>query len=84
MERKYLPVGGNGYIPYSNWKMFLKKGIIREIVTKNFGRKAMYRVLLERDKEFQEVLKILRIAPTLPEMFEYAMQQRNMKKASLK
>jgi carboxyl-terminal processing protease len=63
---------------------YIKKGITREIVTKNFGRKAMYRVLLERDREFQEVLKILGFAPTLPEMFEYAQQQRSLKKASLK
>jgi carboxyl-terminal processing protease len=62
---------------------YVKKAILREIVSKNFGRKAMYRVLLERDPEFQRVLDIYANTPTLSEMFVWAEQQRDLKKASI-
>jgi carboxyl-terminal processing protease len=62
---------------------YVKKGILREVVAKNFGRKAMYRVLLERDPELQRVLEIHAKAPTLQQMFAYAEHQRDLKKASL-
>jgi carboxyl-terminal processing protease len=62
---------------------YVKKAILREIVAKNFGRKAMYRVLLERDPELQRVLDIHAKAPTLQEMFAYAEHQRDLKKARI-
>ncbi len=62
---------------------YVKKAITREIIAKNFGRKAMYRVLLNRDTEFQEVLEIYREAPTLSELFDYAERQDDVKKASI-
>ena len=62
---------------------YVKKAILREVISKNFGRKAMYRVLLERDSELQKVLEICREAPTLDEMFVYAERQRELKKASI-
>ncbi len=62
---------------------YIKKGILREVVAKNFGRKAMYRVLLEEDPELQKVLEIHAKAPTLQQMFAYAEHQRDLKKASL-
>ena len=61
---------------------YVKKAITREIIAKNFGRKAMYRVLLNRDTEFQEVLELYREAPTLSELFDYAERQDEIKKAS--
>lgn len=63
---------------------YIEKAILREVVSKSHGRKAMYRVMLDRDRDFQEVLSILRKAPTLEEMFEYADRQKEVKKASLK
>jgi carboxyl-terminal processing protease len=61
---------------------YIKKAILREVVSKNFGRKAMYRVLLERDSEFQRVIEIYTNTPTLTEMFAWAEQQNDVKKAS--
>jgi hypothetical protein len=40
-------------------------------------------VLLEADPEFQEVLKIMKEAPTLEEMFAYGEAQKGIKKASV-
>jgi hypothetical protein len=54
------------------------------MMTKNFGRGAGYRVGLEKDQDFQRVLKIFGRAPTLQEMFTYAEQQKELKKASLR
>jgi carboxyl-terminal processing protease len=62
---------------------YVKKAIMREIVSKNFGRQAMYRVLLDRDEEFQRVLEICRQAPSLTEMYDYAERERALKKASV-
>ena len=63
---------------------YVKKAILREVVAKNFGRKAMYRVLLERDPELQQVLEIYAKAPTLDQLFAYAERQRETtKKASI-
>ena len=62
---------------------YTKKAILREVVAKNFGRKAMYRVLLEQDPELQKALAIQAKAPTLQAMFTYAEHQRDLKKASL-
>ena len=62
---------------------YIKKAILREVISKNFGRKAMYRVLLERDPEFQRVIEIYANTPTLTEMFAWAEQQSDVKKASI-
>jgi hypothetical protein len=43
----------------------------------------MYRVLLEADPEFQEVLRIFSKMPTLDEMFVYSEEQKGIKKASV-
>jgi hypothetical protein len=61
---------------------YVKKAILREVVAKNSGRKAMYRVLLERDPELQQVLDMYAKAPTLDKLFAYAERQRETKKAS--
>jgi carboxyl-terminal processing protease len=62
---------------------YVKRAILREVTAKNFGRKAMYRAVLERDPELQKVLEICRKSPTLDEMFAHAERQRELKKASL-
>jgi carboxyl-terminal processing protease len=62
---------------------YVKKAILREMIAKNYGRKAMYRALLEKDPELQKVLEIQAKAPTLDRMFSYAEKQKDVKKASL-
>ncbi|MCZ6765642.1 MAG: S41 family peptidase [bacterium] len=62
---------------------YVKKAIKRELASKDFGRKAMYRVVLENDPEFQRVLELFEEAPTLQAMFDYVEEQRGLKKASL-
>jgi carboxyl-terminal processing protease len=62
---------------------YVKRAIAREIVSKEFGRQAMYRRVLEQDPDFQRVLSIMRDAPTLKEMFAYGEQQKDLKKASI-
>jgi len=43
----------------------------------------MYRVLLDADPEFQEVLSIMNKMSSLEEMFTYAEEQKSIKKASV-
>ena len=62
---------------------YVKKAIKRELASKDFGRPAMYRVVLENDPEFQRVLELFEEAPTLQAMFDYVEEQRGLKKASL-
>jgi hypothetical protein len=52
------------------------------VVNNKFGRKAMYRVLLNSDPEFQDVLEMMKEATTLQELFAYAEQLKAIKKAS--
>jgi carboxyl-terminal processing protease len=61
---------------------YIRTMIAREVVNNKFGRKAMYRVLLQSDKEFQRVLSMMKEAPTLKELFVYAEEQKAIKKAS--
>jgi carboxyl-terminal processing protease len=61
---------------------YIRTMIAREALNHRYGRMAMYRVLLEADPEFQEVLKIMKEAPTLEEMFAYGEAQKGIKKAS--
>jgi len=63
---------------------YIERAIASEMMTKNFGRQAGYRIQLEQDTEFQNVLSIFRKAATLQEMFTYAEQQKELKKASLR
>ncbi len=62
---------------------YVRKAIRRELASKDFGRSAMYRVVLENDPEFQRVLELFEEAPTLQAMFDYVDSQRGLKKASL-
>jgi len=62
---------------------YIRTMIAREALNHIYGRKAMYRVLLEADPEFQEVLTIMKDAPTLEEMFAYGEAQKGIKKASV-
>ncbi len=62
---------------------YIRTMIAREAVNNKFGRKAMYRVLLDADPEFQKVLSIISEAPTLEDMFAYAEAQAAIKKASI-
>ena len=62
---------------------YIRTMIAREVLNHKYGRKAMYRILLEADPEFQEVLTIMIEAPTLEEMFANAEAQKSIKKASV-
>jgi carboxyl-terminal processing protease len=65
--------------------VIIRRAIVSEMLTKNFGRDAGYRASLERDPEFQKVVAMLQKAPTLPDLFTYAAQhQKDLKKASLR
>jgi carboxyl-terminal processing protease len=61
---------------------YIRTMIAREAVSYKYGRRPMYRVLLEADPEFQEVLRIIHKNSTLEEMFSYAEEQKSIKKAS--
>lgn len=60
---------------------YIKLMIAREAVSNKFGRKAMFRVVLEKDPEFQQVLSILEKSPTLSDLFKYAEEHRSIKEA---
>lgn len=63
---------------------YIRTMIAREAVNNKFGRKAMYKVVLESDPELQETLKMMEKHPTLKEMFSYAEEQKNaVKKAAV-
>jgi carboxyl-terminal processing protease len=62
---------------------YIRTMIAREVLNHKYGREAMYRILLEADPEFQEVLTIMKEAPTLEEMFAHAEAQKGIKKASV-
>jgi len=62
---------------------YIRTMVAREALNHKYGRKAMYRVLLDADPEFQEVLTIMRKSPSLDEMFTYAESQKSIKKASV-
>jgi carboxyl-terminal processing protease len=62
---------------------YIRTMVAREAVSHKFGRKPMYRLLLEADPEFREVLSIMKNAPTLEEMFAYGESQKSIKKASI-
>ncbi len=61
---------------------YIRTMIAREAVNNKFGRKAMYRVVLDSDPEMQETLKIIEKHPTLKDMFSYSDDEKNVKKAA--
>jgi carboxyl-terminal processing protease len=63
---------------------YIRTMIAREAVNNKYGRKAMYKIVLESDPELQETLKMMETHPTLKEMFSYAEDQKNsVKKAAV-
>ncbi|NIM20702.1 MAG: PDZ domain-containing protein [Candidatus Latescibacteria bacterium] len=62
---------------------YITMAIEREIFSSNFGRDAMYRVVLEKDPEFQRVLELLNKYPTLEKLFAYAEEQKSLKAARI-
>jgi carboxyl-terminal processing protease len=62
---------------------YIRMMIAREAVANKFGRREMYRVVLNTDPEFQEVLSILRETETVEGLFKYAEEQKSIKKASV-
>ncbi len=63
---------------------YIRTMIAREVVNNKFGRKAMYRVVLDHDPELQEALKMIQKNPTLKDLFRYAEQENSVKKAAVK
>ena len=61
---------------------YIRTMIAREAVSSKLGRKPMYRVLLNADPDFQEVLSLLKNSATLADLFRYAEEQQSIKKAS--
>ncbi len=62
---------------------YIRTMIAREAVNNKFGRKAMYKVVLDADPELQETLKMMETHPTLKEMFQFAEDQKSVKKAAV-
>jgi carboxyl-terminal processing protease len=62
---------------------YIRLAMLREVIYKNFGRQAMYRVLLDHDDELQKAFSLLKKEPTLNALFSYAAEQSGPKKASL-
>jgi len=60
---------------------YLNVMLLREAMNHEFGRQAAYRVVTETDPEFQAVIDILKIAPTLKELYQYAEEQKSIKEA---
>jgi carboxyl-terminal processing protease len=61
---------------------YIRTMIAREAVNNKFGRKAMYRVVLDSDPEMQETLKIIEKHPTLKDMYSYSEDEKSVKKAA--
>jgi carboxyl-terminal processing protease len=62
---------------------YIRTMIAREAVNTKFGRKAMYRVVLDHAPEIQETLKMIDKNPTLKDLFRYAEQEKSVKKAAV-
>lgn len=62
---------------------YIKTMIAREAVNNKFGRTAMYRVVVDADPEVQETVDLIKKHPTLKDMFQYAKEEKSLKKASL-
>ena len=61
---------------------YIRTMLRRELATNKFGRQAAYRVVLESDEEFQEVLDIIDETGSLEGLYQYAEEQKAIKKAS--
>lgn len=61
---------------------YIRTMLAREFATNKFGRQAAYRVVTEADAEFQKVLSILEEAGNLEALYQYAEEQKAIKKAS--
>lgn len=62
---------------------YIRTMVAREAVNTKFGRKAMYRVVLDHDPEIQDALKMIDKNPTLKDLFRYAEQEKSLKKAAV-
>jgi carboxyl-terminal processing protease len=62
---------------------YIRTMIAREAVNARYGRKAMYKVVLDHDPELQETLKMIEKNPTLKDLFRYAEQEKSVKKAAV-
>ena len=62
---------------------YIRNMIAREAVNNKYGRKAMYKVVLDADPELQETLKMMETHPTLKDMFQYAADEKSVKKAAV-
>ncbi len=54
---------------------YIRTMIAREAVNNKYGRKSMYKVVLDADPELQDVLHMMEKHPTLKDMFQYADDQ---------
>jgi carboxyl-terminal processing protease len=63
-------------------RSYIRTMLRRELATNKFGRQAAYRVVTEADEEFQEVIDILKGAHNLEALYQYAEEQKAVKKAS--
>jgi len=61
---------------------YIRTMLARELASDKFGRQAAYRVVTQADPEFQKVQEILKDNTTLGALFQYAEQQKSIKKAS--
>ena len=62
---------------------YIRTMIAREAVNTKFGRKAMYRVVLDHDPEIQHTIEMIDKNPTLKDLFRYAEQEKSVKKAAV-
>ncbi|HEU4364654.1 MAG TPA: S41 family peptidase [Candidatus Krumholzibacteria bacterium] len=62
---------------------YIRTMVAREAVNTKFGRKAMYRVVLDHDPEVQDALKMIEKNPTLKDLFRFAEQEKSVKKAAV-
>jgi carboxyl-terminal processing protease len=60
---------------------YIRTMIAREAVNTKFGRKAMYKVVLEADRDVQETLKLMEKYPTLKDLYGHAEDLKGVKKA---
>jgi carboxyl-terminal processing protease len=61
---------------------YIRMMLARELATNKYGRQAAYRVVTAADPEFLRVIAILKDNNTLGSLFQYAEQQKSIKKAS--
>jgi carboxyl-terminal processing protease len=62
---------------------YIRTMIAREAVNTKFGRRAMYRVVLEADPEVQETLRLIEKYPTLKDLYAHAEDVKGVRKAAV-